>query len=167
MPPKLYLLDDTLKKFLLTFLLLLTSGLVSGLVYLFSTTNFAPEKTVIRYAGEQKQGNEDEFDIPETYPKPFSEMLLTTHTHLLGFAFIFFPVGLLFYCNSVLVGGWKLFLLVEPMLSILITFSSLWAVRYLSPVFVYVTITSGLLTYLSYFIMTGILFYELAIRRPD
>ena len=72
----------------------MTIGVTIGLIYVQSTTNISAEGTVHRYAGSEAK---DEFDIPEYYPKPKSDMLMTTHNHIISFAMIFGMIGLLFY----------------------------------------------------------------------
>ena len=93
-------------------------------------------------------------------------MLLNTHNHLFGFAVIFVCIGILFYFNSTLDSGWKYFLLVEPFFSIVFTFGGLWLIRFVNPLFIWVVFTAAFLTYLSYYIMSIVLLYELLIKSP-
>ncbi|MCH8326424.1 MAG: hypothetical protein IIB83_07685 [Bacteroidetes bacterium] len=104
-------------------------------------------------------------DIPETYPKTISEMLITTHNHLIGFALIFFAIGLIFYFNSIITGFWKIFLMIEPLVSTIVTFASIWGMRYIAQEFVYLAAVSSALIYLSFFIMSVIIFYELIFKK--
>ena len=156
----LYSLDKTLKRFLSAFLIVLTLGVTIGIIYLNYTTSMTPAGTVERYNGSQ-QGELDEFEIAESYPKQINELLLTTHNHIISFAFIFGLLGTIFYFNSVTIGFWKDFLLIEPLISTLITFSSIWGIRYIHEGFVYVTIISAMLMYVSFYAMSVISLYEL------
>ncbi len=97
--------------------------------------------------------------------KPISEMLITTHNHILGFSFIFFITGMIFYFNSIISGFWKSFLLIEPTISIVITFGSIWLMRFVHEDFVYLTILSSVILYLSFFIMAGVSAYELKFKK--
>jgi len=162
---KLFEFDKTLKNFLIAILFVLTTGLGTGLIYLSYTTNYTPKGTAERFNGTKIEQEINDFDIPENYPKPISEMLLTTHNHILGFSFIFFITGLIFYFNSVITGFWKSFLLIEPIISIVITFGSIWLIRFVHEDFVYLTILSSTILYLSFFIMAGVSAYELKFKK--
>jgi len=161
----LYSLDKTLKRFLSAFLIALTLGVTVGIVYLNYTTNMTPSGTVERYNGTQ--GELDEFEIAESYPKQISELLLTTHNHVISFALIFGLIGIVFYFNSIVVGFWKNFLLIEPLVSTVITFSSIWGIRYIHEGFVYVTIISASLMYISFYVMSAISLYELNFKFDE
>jgi len=164
---KLFEFDKTLKNFLIAILFVLTTGLGTGLIYLSYTTNYTPKGTAERFNGTNIEQGINDFDIPENYPKPISEMLLTTHNHILGFSFIFFITGLIFYFNSIINGFWKSFLLIEPIISIVITFGSIWLVRFVHEDFVYLTILSSSILYLSFFIMVGVSAYELKFKNES
>ena len=84
---RLFELDNTLKNFLIAILFVLTTGLGTGLIYLNYTTNYSPEGATQRFNGTSIEEATDDFDIPEYYPKPVSDMLITTHNHIFGFSF--------------------------------------------------------------------------------
>lgn len=160
--PRLYELPQKVKYFLSAFLILMTIGVTIGLVYVNRTTGMSGQGASEHYAGSQL---EDEMDIPEKYPKEIESMLLTTHTHLISFAFIFFFLGGIFYFNSIITGGWKTFLMIEPFLSVLGTFGSIWGVRYVSDTFSLAIILFGILTYASYYLMVAIIHFELLFKK--
>lgn len=162
---ELYKLDRQLKNFLLIFVLVMTTGVGTGLAFLYTTTGMSSSGTVTRYNGSEVADSEDEFEIPEHYPKPISELLITTHNHIISMALIFLSVGMIFYFNTVVNGFWKGFLLFEPMVSVVLTFGSIWGMRFLNPSFVYLTMLSGILMYTSYFVIVGILVYELKFKK--
>jgi len=87
------------KLFLVGFIFLLTNGVTIGMFFLFTTTSFTAVGTVEHYNGSSVSAD-DPLAIQEKYPKPLSEILLTTHNHFIGFSFIFFILGGLFYFNS-------------------------------------------------------------------
>ena len=155
---KLHQLDIILKYFLSLLLIVMTIGVTIGIIYVQSTTNISTEGTVHQYAGSETK---DEFDIPEHYPKPISDMLMTTHNHIISLAMIFGMIGLLFYFNSMITGIWKFVFMAEPLISTLITFGSIWGIRFIASEFAYITMISGILMYLAYYIMVGIMLYEL------
>ena len=162
---KLFELDKTLKNFLIAILFVLTTGLGAGLIYLNYTTDYTPKGTIERFNGTNIEQEMDDFDIPENYPKPISEMLITTHNHILGFSFIFFITGMIFYFNSIINGFWKAFLLIEPTISIVITFGSIWLMRFVHEDLVYLTILSSAILYLSFFIMAVVSVYDLKFKK--
>jgi hypothetical protein len=162
--PPLFLWPKPLKLFLLGFLFLLTSGILMGLGYLYHTTTLTPSGAVEHYRGSKDSAN-DLFKVKEKYPKPVSELLLTTHNHLIGFSFIFIILGGLFYFNSIVIGRLKTFLIVEPFFSTWFTFMSLWGIRYTHESFIYLTMITAILTYLSYFLIVAILFFELVLKK--
>ena len=160
---KLFQLDKALKTFLATFIVVLTIGVSIGVIYLKFTTKLTSSGTVERYNGS----NENEFEIAESYPKPISEMLTTTHSHVIIFAIIFVAIGFIFYFNSIINGFWKQFLIIEPLVSTIITFSSIWGIRYIHKSFVYITIISAILMYVSFYIMSLIALYELIFKKNE
>ncbi len=160
--PRLVDLPQKVKLFLGAFLVLMTIGVTVGLVYVNQTTGMTGQGTTEHYAGSEIK---DEIDIPEKYPKEFESMLLTTHTHLISFAFIFFFLGAIFYMNSIITGGWKTFLLIEPFVSVLGTFGSIWGVRYSSDFWSMAIMVFGFLTYISYYLILAVILYELLLKK--
>ncbi|MBN1300355.1 MAG: hypothetical protein JW995_03995 [Melioribacteraceae bacterium] len=161
---KLYQLDRLLKNILSTFLALISAALLVGIIYLVQTTNASKSGVVERWNGSES-AYKNEVQFRESFPKPVSEMLVTTHNHLFGFAFIFISVGLIFYYNSTITGFWKSFLIIEPFISAFVTFGSIWLVRFLHEYFVYLTIASAILMYVCYSIMTVVSLYELNMKN--
>ena len=150
-------LDKTAKYFLSLFLITLGIGITTGLYYVYLTTDSTPTGTIERYNGSESVENE----IPEEFPKPLENMILTTHNHVNSFAMISFLIGFIFYFNSIIIGKLKLFLMIEPFLSTLITFSSLWMMRFANENFVYILFLSSFLLYVCWFSMIFIAIYEL------
>ena len=159
---KLYQLPKGIKLLLLLTVLNLMVGVGVGLYYVANTTHLSLEGT-----SEQFRGSilEDEFDIPEKFPKPISELLTTTHNHIISMTFIFFIMGGIFYLNSIITGYWKSFFIAEPFFSILATFGGIWLIRFIHPSFAYLVMVSGVLMYLSFFLMAGTLIYELSSKK--
>ena len=142
-------------------------GVLTGLVYLNYTTNYSSRGAIERFKGSEAEILSEEFDIPETYAKSISEMLITTHNHVIGFSLIFLPLAIIFFFNSRIMGVLKNILVVEPFISTVISFGSLWLVRFVSNDFIYLTIISAVLIYTSYFLMTGISLYELIFIKTE
>ena len=140
----------------------LTIGVGIGLFYVYQTTQLTANGTEEHYRGSIIN---DDFEIPEKYPKPTSELLNTTHTHILSMTFIFLIIGGLFYFNSLITGMLKTFLIIEPFISILLTFGGIWLMRFIHSSFSYLIIISGILMYLCFFIMIITIFYELIMKK--
>ena len=112
------------------FLLCLVSGTTVGMLYLTSTTHLQYKGVAERYAGsetvllpEEKSILIEELDIDvQHYPKSYNEMLLTTHNHLLSMSVFFFLNAFIFNMSSFARGWLKNFLMIEPLLSLLVTF---------------------------------------------
>ena len=160
----LFQLNEKLKAFLSVFLIVLSCGIFLGLAFLFHSTSFMTSVTTEQLV-KSKDYVEEDFGIDESKAKSTGELLMTTHNHILGFSFIFLFVGIIFYFNSVIDGFWKTFLLIEPLISIIVSFGSMWAVRLIWDGFIYLTVFSALLMYLSYFLMVIISLYDLNLKR--
>ena len=159
---KLYQLPKAIKLLLILTVLNLTVGVGIGLYYVSNTTHLSPEGTAEQFRGSSVDNN---FDIPEKFPKPISELLTTTHNHIISMTFIFFIMGGIFYFNSIITGCWKSFFIAEPFFSILATFGGIWLIRFIHSSFSYLVMVSGILMYLSFFIMAGTIIYELSSKK--
>jgi len=159
---KLHQLPRAIKLLLMLTILNLIVGVSIGLYYVSNTTHLSPEGTAEQFRGSSVDNN---FDIPEKFPKPISELLNTTHNHIISMTFIFFIMGGIFYFNSIITGYWKSFFIAEPFFSILVTFGGIWLIRFIHSSFSYLVMVSGILMYLSFFIMAGTIIYELSNKK--
>lgn len=152
-------LEKPLKIFLGAYLVSILAGLSIGLYYVSYKATLNPSKTAEYYRGsEAAEGNEL---IVENYPKQIEEMLLTTHNHLLGLGFIIFSIGLIFYFNTIIKGVWKNMLMIDPIISLMITFGSIWLVRFVDRSFIYLTYLSSAIMYASLYVMILVSLYNL------
>jgi len=158
---RLYELPRKLKILCFITVFNLTIGVGVGLYYVGYTTQYSLSGTSEHFAGSKIS---DDFDIPDKYPKPFTELLNTTHTHVISLTFIFLIIGGIFYFNSIITGSMKTILIIEPFISIIVTFGGIWLIRFIHPGFSYLVILSGILMYLSFIIMASTIFYELSIK---
>ena len=154
-------LEQNIKYFLVAFLITITAGIFTGLSYIYYTTNIAADSISERCAGTIVE----EHEIPENFPKSIENMIQTTHEHVNSFAIISFMIGMIFYFNSIINGKLKAFLMIEPFISTIITFLSLWLIRFLNTNFAYLVILSSTLMYLCWFVMIGIAMYELLLKK--
>ena len=158
---KLINLDKDFKFFLSCFLFTMLIGIFLGLGFIYYTTDMNIQGTIEHYNGSEVLDDE----IPEEFPKPLEAMILTTHAHVNSFALISLIIGTIFYFNSIISGKIKLLLMVEPFFSTLITFLSMWFLRYLNESFVYLVLLSGFLMYLFWIIMVVLSLYELLFKK--
>ena len=155
-------LESDLKKFLSIFLLTMTIGITTGLAYVYYTTNMTISGTEERFNGSPTSLKTE---IPEEFPKPLENMILTTHNHIISFSLISFTIGIIFYFNSIISGKIKLFLLIEPFLATIMTFVAMWTMRYIYSSFSLVVMFSAILMYLCWYIMIFISIYELSFKK--
>ena len=94
-------------------------------------------------------------------------MIQVTHEHINSFAIISLVLGLIFYFNSIVSGKLKLFFMLEPFFSTIITFLSLWLIRYLNDSFAYLVIISSGLMYICWFVMIGVSMFELLCNKKS
>ena len=160
--PTLNQLSSNVRYFLLVFIVCLTIGVTVGLVYVWKTTSMSPAGASEHYSGSAVSGD---LDIPEKYPKSVESMLLTTHTHVISFAMIFLVLGGIFSLNSLIKGSLKTFVIIEPFITVLGTFGSIWGMRYLSSVYSYLSIIFGVMTYFTFYFMVGVVLYDLILKK--
>ena len=125
--------------------------------------NFKPlhDRVLVKRMGSEEK-TAGGIIIPDSaQEKPMEAKVMTTHDHVNMFAIISFLLGFVFYFNSVVSNKLKFFLLIEPYFSILITFSSMWLMRFYHPFFVYIMMISASLMYSIWYIMIFISLYEL------
>uniref|UniRef100_A0A7V3E795 Uncharacterized protein n=1 Tax=Ignavibacterium album TaxID=591197 RepID=A0A7V3E795_9BACT len=162
MSMKIFQFPKQLKFLIASLLLSLTFGVIIGLGFLYYTTSYSTTKAIERYNGSQIT---NEFEIAENYPKPISEIFITTHNHIIAFTLIFTVVGFIFYFTSIPNNRLKNFLLIEPFISIIISFGSLWLIRFVNENFVYLMAVSSSFIYLSYFTMVSLILYEIFFKK--
>ena len=154
-------LEQSMKYFLIIFLITISAGIFTGLCYIYYTSNIAADSIAERYAGTTVE----KYEIPENFPKSLESMIQTTHEHVNSFSIISLALGLIFYFNSIVRGKLKSFFMIEPFISTIITFLSLWLIRYLNTSFAYLVIISSGLMYLCWYAMIFISLYDLISKK--
>jgi len=106
-------------------------GYTTALIFVWNTTRLAPPGVASRYRGDDPATTEGAM----RFAKSFGEMLTITHTHLLSMAVIFVLTGLgIALCGS-LSERTRRFLVAEPFVALLLSFSAMWLMRYVHPGF--------------------------------
>ena len=186
MKTKLNLLDKNLRILLAAYVIVLGIGVLTGLVYVYLTTSMTPIGTLEQYRGTPTEKSVDQFegtiDIDDDFnfeddfeqefeedkiAKSFLDLISHVHQHIIIFSFIFLSMGLIFMNNSIIKGRLKLFLIIEPFISIIITFGGFFILRFLSPNFVYIIIISSSLMYICFYIMMFTSLYDLLIKNES
>ena len=154
----IYSLPKELKLLIAAFIIVLSIGFVTGLLFVGETTSIDPTGIEEQYLGNES----DEEATVMKFKKSEREMLTLIHNHILSMSIIFFLVGLIFSTTK-LNRGLKIFLLTEPFVSVILTFGSLYflwkGINWTS----YIVIFSGTLMTLSYSMMCLIILYQLSV----
>ncbi len=106
-------------------------GYTTSLVFVWHTTRLVPAGVAERYRGADPASGQEAMQ----FPKSFGEMLTITHTHLLSMVVIFLLTGIGVSLCERLSERWRRFLIVEPFVALLVSFSAMWLMRYLDPRF--------------------------------
>ena len=142
------------------FLIVLSIGFYSGLLFVKETSSVNPD-------GIEKQylGNEDEEDIlVMKFKKSDQEMLTLVHNHVLSMSIIFFLLAIIVYTTQ-LNQKLKLFLMIEPFVSVVLTFGGIYLLWKGILWMKYIIMFSGTLMVLSYSVSILIIFFQLSQKK--
>lgn len=143
--PSLHTWPAPYRKLVATFVAVAVTGVVVGAVFIEVTTHLTPDGVVAQYKGHtEQQSRQLSGDQEMKFEKSPTEMLTTTHNHILGLSVLFAVLGFL-YLHTGRLTSLRLAIAVEPLVTLVVTFGGLWVVRYLWEPFVYVVIASGTL----------------------
>lgn len=109
------------KNFIAAFVVVLSIGYGSGLLFIGQTNSHNPQGMEENYLGNE---NQEDAEVMR-FKKGEREMLTILHTHILSISFIFFMLGGLVSITSIN-KKWKAFLMIEPFFSIIITFGGIY-----------------------------------------
>ena len=138
------------------FLIVLSIGFFTGLLFVDETSSTNPAGIEEHYLG-----NETIEGAPiMKFKKSPKEMLTIVHTHILSMSFIFFLVGIILLTAKLNI-KLKLFLLIEPFASVLLTFVGLYFLWKGILWFKYIVMFSGLLMTLTFTVSVLIIFSQL------
>ncbi|MEL0225796.1 MAG: hypothetical protein VW912_03890 [Flavobacteriaceae bacterium] len=133
------------KSFLFAFIVVLSIGYFTGLLFVAQTDSTSPKGMVENY-----NGNEEVEDAAVLkFRKGEREMLTIIHTHILSIGFIFAFLGVLVW-GTELPLFWKKFFMIEPFCSIIVTFGGIYFLWLGYTSLAYIVMVSGLLMTLSY-----------------
>jgi hypothetical protein len=145
-------------------------GYTTSLVFVWHTTRLTPPGVSARYRGVvDSTGGTGPLGgaagAPAMqFPKSFAEMLTITHTHLLGMATMFMISGLcLALCTSPSERRRRV-LIVEPFVALLVSFSSMWLMRYVDARFAWLLEASSASLALVFYVQAWYILRELRTR---
>ncbi len=156
----IYTFSSQVKMFLAAFVIVLSIGFYTGLLFVGETSTTNPDGIEENYLGNEE--NEDAEVMK--FKKGNREMLTIVHTHILSMSFIFFLLGGILLTTS-LPKKLKNFLLIEPFLSVIFTFGGIYLLWSGVSWMKYVVILSGSLMTASFTISSLVILYQLIIKK--
>ena len=151
-----------IKIFVAAFVVILSIGFFTGLLFVSQTSTTSADGLVENYNGNE----EDEEAEVMKFKKSEREMLTIVHTHILSMSFIFFLLGGLVWLTK-LSKRLKLFLTVEPFVSVILTFGGIYFL-WLDVLWMkYVVIFSGFLMTLTFTASSILVLYQLTLKPSD
>ena len=117
----IFIIPKELKWLLSVFIIVLSIGFYSGLLFVSETSSANPNGIEEQYLGNEL----DEDAKVMKFRKSEKEMLTLVHGHILSMSIIFFLVGMILSITK-LNKKLKLFLMVEPFISVLFTFGGIY-----------------------------------------
>lgn len=160
-------LPRSVRHLLAAFLLTSMIGFTLGTIFVDHTTRSVPTGIAERFRGSESMGIDLE-QLPVEreiqYEKSPSEMLNVTHTHILALSLLFLLTGAIFSLSTGIPPRLKYFLIIEPFVSLILTFGGMWLVRYHNPAWGWLIGASGVLMAGCFYFMVGVGMYQL-LRR--
>ena len=138
-------LPKELKLLIGVFIIVLSIGFYTGLLFVSDTSSVNPNGIEEQYLGNEN----DEDALIMKFKKSETEMLSLVHSHILSMSIIFFLVGLLLSITK-LNKKFKLLLMIEPFVSVILTFGGLYLLWSGLLWMKYIVIFSGTLMTLSF-----------------
>lgn len=146
-----------IKMFISAFVIVLSIGYITGLQFVRQTESIVPNGIEENYLG-----NEDRIDVKVMkFKKGNREMLTIIHTHILSMSFIFFLLGGLVSMTT-LSNKWKAFLMIEPFVSIILTFGGIYLLWMGVSWLKYIVMLSGTLMTMVFIGSAGVVLFQLS-----
>ena len=152
----IFVLPKEIKLLIGAFIIVLSIGFYTGMLFVDETSSVKPNGIEEQYLGNES----DEEAMVMKFKKSKKEMLTLVHNHILSMSIIFFLVGVILSITK-LSEKLKLFLIVEPFVSVLITFGGLYFLWNGVLWMKYIVMLSGVLMTLSFTTAIAIIFYQL------
>ena len=180
---KIHNLPRYAKAFILAFLLTLSFGYYTGVLFVKHTTEFTPqgieesyngneEETIVEQGLEEDEMTEENWENddwesdsdPLKYKKSEQEIISIVHAHVISFSLIFLLLGVIVMLTSIPV--WlKKILIIEPFISIVLTFGGIWMLWKDITWMKYVVMCSGILLTITFSLSVLIVIQQL-LKKP-
>lgn len=153
-------LPKELKLLLGAFIIVLCIGFYSGLLFVNETSSVDATGIEENYLGNE---NDEEAEVMKFKKSP-KEMLSIVHSHILSMSLIFFLLGGILSMTK-LPSSLKLFLMIEPFLSVLLTFGGLYFLWREILWMKYLVMFSGALMTLTFTLSSLIILFQLLRKK--
>jgi hypothetical protein len=117
----IFLLPKEIKLLIGVFVIVLSVGFFSGLLFVGETSSANPNGIEEQYIGNE---HDEDAEVMK-FKKSDQEMLSIVHSHILSMSIIFFLLALIVSITK-LKKQLKTFLMIEPLVSVIITFGGLY-----------------------------------------
>ncbi|MGV8947101.1 MAG: hypothetical protein ACOH1N_11775 [Lutibacter sp.] len=149
-----------IKSLILIFIGVLSIGFYGGISFVKNTTSMSSSGIESHYLGNE---DDEAAEIME-FKKSESEILTIVHNHILSLSVIFFLLSLILATTSIN-KKFKYFLMIEPFLSIILTFGGIYLLWSGITWFKYVVIISGILMTFSFVAATISIGYQILFSK--
>jgi hypothetical protein len=149
-------LPKELKLLIGVFGIVLSIGFYSGITFVNETSGTNPKGIEENYLGNEE---DEEADVMK-FKKSEKEMLSIIHSHTITMSLMFLIVGFLVYLTKI-PKGIKMFLIIEPFASILLTFGGIYFLWKGHLFMKYIVIFSGVLMTITYTISMLTIVFQL------
>lgn len=172
---KIHNLPSYAKVFIFAFLLTLSLGYYTGVLFVKHTTEFTPQGIEESYNGNQieEEITEDDWENddwkvensnPLKYKKSEQEIISIVHAHVISFSLIFLLLGVIVMLTSIPL--WlKKILIIEPFISIVLTFGGIWMLWKDIAWMKYIVMCSGILLTITFSLSVLIVIQQL-LKKP-
>ena len=144
-----------IKGLILIFISVLSIGFFGGISFVNNTTSMQPTSIESHYLGNE---DDEEAEIMK-FKKNEREILTVVHGHILSMSVIFFLLSLLLSTTSIN-KKLKYFLMIEPFISIILTFGGIYLLWTGILWFKYVIIVSGIFMTVSFVMSVASIGYQ-------
>lgn len=152
----IFTLPREIKRLIGAFIIVLSIGFYTGLLFVGETSSANPNGIEEHYLGNENDENAEVM----RFKKSDQEMITLVHNHILSMCIIFFLLGLIVSITK-LNKKLKAFLMVEPFISVVLTFGGLYLLWSGMLWMKYIVMLSGLLMTLTFTISVVVILQQL------
>ncbi|MFH4964355.1 hypothetical protein V8G69_05065 [Gaetbulibacter sp. M235] len=156
----IYSLPKEIKILIGVFIIVLSIGFFSGLLFVGETSSANPNGIEEQYLGNE---HDEDAEVMK-FKKSEQEMLSLVHSHVLSMSIIFFILALIVSITNIK-KQLKTFLMVEPLVSVILTFGGLYFLWTGLIWMKYIVMFSGTLMTLSFILSVVIILKQLLQKR--